>query len=71
MDAIKLELSTEDNSTKLGERIVALRSQHREEMHTLYDLLAEDYQGEAEDAFYNVDELHCPPEIEVYHGSKY
>ena len=65
LDAIRIEPAQEETSTAILERAQKLRKQHVEEMNTLYDRLAEDYLGEAVDAYYSLDDTFTIPEIDV------
>lgn len=68
LEAIQAELAKEVTSTDVHEMAQILRKQHQEEMNTLYDRVAEDYLGEAVDAYYSLDDTFTLPEIDVSHG---
>ena len=70
LDAIRAEPAQEETSTAVLEKAQKLRKQHVEEMNTLYDRLAEDYLGEAVDAYYSLDDTFTIPEIDVRIASR-
>ncbi|KAJ3557989.1 hypothetical protein NM688_g1179 [Phlebia brevispora] len=67
MDAIKAELASEENAGNVKERMIDSQKQFQEDMSVLYDLVAEDYLGDAMDAYYNLDDHFSIPEIEQFY----
>lgn len=65
MDAVNAELALEENAANLKNRISEVETQFHDEMNTMYDLIAQDYLADAEDAYYNKDNTFSIREIEV------
>ena len=58
-------MASENTSQSIADRITEMKKQHREEANRLYDMLAEDYLGDATDAYYNVDDTLQLDEVDV------